>query len=34
VLEKAGYALEAQLVRSIVKDGRLGDGFLYVRLRR
>jgi [ribosomal protein S5]-alanine N-acetyltransferase len=34
VLEKAGYALEAQLARSIVKDGRLGDGFLYVRLRR
>jgi len=33
VLEKAGYALEAQLARSIVKDGRLGDGFLYVRFR-
>jgi ribosomal-protein-alanine N-acetyltransferase len=33
VLEKAGYALEARLARAIMKDGRLGDGFLYARLR-
>jgi ribosomal-protein-alanine N-acetyltransferase len=33
VLEKAGYTLEAQLARCIIKDGRLGDGFLYAQLR-
>jgi RimJ/RimL family protein N-acetyltransferase len=33
VLEKAGYTLEARLARSIVKDGRIGDGFLYALLR-
>jgi len=33
VLEKAGYAFEARLAHSIMKDGRLGDGFLYARLR-
>lgn len=33
VLEKAGYALEARLARAIMKDGRLGDGFLYACLR-
>jgi ribosomal-protein-alanine N-acetyltransferase len=33
VLEKAGYVLEARLARFIVKDGRIGDGFLYARLR-
>jgi [ribosomal protein S5]-alanine N-acetyltransferase len=33
VLEKAGYALEAQLARYVVKDGRLGDAYLYARLR-
>ena len=32
-LEKAGYALEARLARAIMKDGRLGDGFLYACLR-
>jgi hypothetical protein len=25
--------LEARLARFIVKDGRIGDGFLYARLR-
>jgi RimJ/RimL family protein N-acetyltransferase len=34
VLEKAGYAVEARMARCIVKDGRVGDGFLYARLRR
>lgn len=34
VLEKAGYVLEARLARCIIKDGRIGDGFLYARLRR
>jgi RimJ/RimL family protein N-acetyltransferase len=33
VLEKAGYALEAQLARYVVKDGRLGSAFLYAHLR-
>jgi RimJ/RimL family protein N-acetyltransferase len=33
VLEKAGYTLEARVARSIVKDGRIGDGFLYALLR-
>jgi ribosomal-protein-alanine N-acetyltransferase len=33
VLEKAGYVLEGRLARCIVKDGRIGDGFLYARLR-
>lgn len=33
VLEKAGYALEARLRRHSVKDGRVCDTWLYVRLR-
>jgi len=33
VLEKAGYVLEGRLTRCIVKDGRIGDGYLYARLR-
>jgi len=33
VLEKAGYTLEARVARCIIKDGRVGDGFLYARLR-
>ena len=33
VLEKAGYELEARMKRSIFKDGKLMDCFLYVRLR-
>ena len=33
VLEKAGYRLEARLRRNVVKDGRIGDSFLYARLR-
>jgi ribosomal-protein-alanine N-acetyltransferase len=33
VLEKAGYLFEARLRRFIVKDGRIGDALLYVRLR-
>jgi RimJ/RimL family protein N-acetyltransferase len=33
VLEKAGYILEGRMARCIVKDGRIGDGFLYARLR-
>ncbi|MBI3759063.1 MAG: GNAT family N-acetyltransferase [Deltaproteobacteria bacterium] len=33
VLEKAGYMLEARMARCIIKDGRLGDAFLYARLR-
>jgi RimJ/RimL family protein N-acetyltransferase len=32
VLEKCGYALEGRLSRSIVKDGRVMDSFLYARL--
>lgn len=33
VLEKAGYTLEARVARGIIKDGRVGDGFLYAHLR-
>ena len=33
VLEKAGYTREARFARCIVKDGRIGDGLLYARLR-
>jgi RimJ/RimL family protein N-acetyltransferase len=33
VLEKAGYMLEARMARCIIKDGRLGDAFLYSKLR-
>ncbi|MGH7933225.1 MAG: GNAT family N-acetyltransferase [Candidatus Binataceae bacterium] len=33
VLEKAGYILEARQRRAIMKDGRLGDALMYVRLR-
>ena len=33
VLEKAGYALEARLRRSIFKDGRVADSLLYALLR-
>jgi len=32
VLEKAGYTLEARLARCIIKDGRLGNAYLYARL--
>jgi RimJ/RimL family protein N-acetyltransferase len=34
VLEKAGYVLEGRLARCIVKDGRIGDGFLYAAISR
>ncbi|HKV53697.1 MAG TPA: GNAT family protein [Candidatus Binataceae bacterium] len=33
VLAKAGYLLEGRLQRSIFKDGRLGDSYLYARTR-
>lgn len=33
VLEKAGYQFESRIARCILKDGRLGDGFLYAKLR-
>lgn len=33
VLEKAGFVLEGRLAWCIVKDGRIGDEFLYARLR-
>jgi ribosomal-protein-alanine N-acetyltransferase len=33
VLERAGYTLEATISRCIIKDGRLGDAFLYAHLR-
>jgi ribosomal-protein-alanine N-acetyltransferase len=33
VLEKAGYAFEGRLKRSIFKDGRMCDALLYARLR-
>jgi ribosomal-protein-alanine N-acetyltransferase len=33
VLEKAGYILEARRRRAVIKDGRIGDELLYVRLR-
>jgi RimJ/RimL family protein N-acetyltransferase len=33
VLEKAGYTLEGRLRRSIVKDGKIIDAFLYAAIR-
>ena len=33
VLEKCGYRLEGRLQRSVFKEGRLLDSFLYARLR-
>ena len=33
VLEKAGFALEARLARSVIKDGHVLDRLLYVRFR-
>lgn len=33
VLEKAGYALEATNRRAMIKEGEVGDRWLYVRLR-
>ena len=33
VLEKAGYALEATNRRAMIKEGEIGDRWLYVRLR-
>jgi RimJ/RimL family protein N-acetyltransferase len=33
VLEKAGYVLEGRLRRFIIKDGRIGDAFMYALLR-
>ena len=33
VLEKAGYVLEGRLRRFIIKDGRIGDAFMYASLR-
>ena len=33
VLEKAGYRREGKLRRSVVKDGRIGDAFVYAKLR-
>ena len=33
VLEKAGFALEARLARSVIKDGQVLDRLLYVRFR-
>ena len=33
VLEKAGYTFEGRLSRSVIKDGRMLDSYLYARLR-
>jgi ribosomal-protein-alanine N-acetyltransferase len=33
VLEKAGFALEARLARSVIKDDQVLDRLLYVRFR-
>jgi RimJ/RimL family protein N-acetyltransferase len=33
VLEKAGYTLEGRLRRSVIKDGRIIDAFLYAIVR-
>ncbi len=33
VLEKAGFTQEARRIRSVYKDGRLIDSFLYARVR-
>jgi RimJ/RimL family protein N-acetyltransferase len=33
VLEKAGYSFEGRLRRSVFKDGRLLDSYLYARVR-
>jgi RimJ/RimL family protein N-acetyltransferase len=33
VLEKAGYVLEATNRRAVIKDGEVGDRWLYVKLR-
>ena len=33
VMEKAGYTFEGRMRRQIVKDGRIGDGLVYSRLR-
>ncbi len=33
VLEKAGYVLEGRMRRFIIKDGRIGDAFMYALLR-
>jgi len=33
VLEKAGFVLEGRLRRSVLKDGRLIDSFIYARVR-
>ncbi|MBW8773418.1 MAG: GNAT family N-acetyltransferase [Gemmatimonadetes bacterium] len=33
VLEKAGYTLEATNRRAMIKDGKVGDRWLYVKLR-
>jgi [ribosomal protein S5]-alanine N-acetyltransferase len=33
VLQKAGYAIEGRLRRSVIKDGRLIDSLMYARLR-
>lgn len=33
ILEKTGFVLEGRLRRAICKDGRIGDGLLYARLR-
>jgi RimJ/RimL family protein N-acetyltransferase len=32
-LEKAGFAREARLARSVIKEGRVLDRLLYVRFR-
>ena len=34
VLEKAGYALEGRMRRSVIKDGKITDQLMYGRLRR
>jgi [ribosomal protein S5]-alanine N-acetyltransferase len=33
VLEKAGYTFEGRLRRSIIKDGKMLDSYMYARLR-
>lgn len=33
ILEKAGYILEGRLRKSVTKDGRTLDQFLYARVR-
>jgi len=34
VLEKADFVLEGRLRSSVIKDGKIGDQFLYAKIRR